>query len=277
MTITNRLKIMLKSLLSLQLGSIATDKAELFWDGEEDLVAGMEVYVRDDAGEYESAPDGDYITEDKKTIVVVDGKVSEIKDPEAEVAEENPLKETFIKQKAEGEETYDEKTRKIAEAIRVKGFDAWVVEAADDHAVVEVWGENEAKHYRFDITWDEEGNPIVGEMTEVEQEYVPVENIAQTEVKQEENEDVTPADEPETDPADEKTVEDRVADLEARLAEFTEGLNQIINSIAALEERIATVEGKLAKVEEPAADPVDETPDVKQNEHKNIMSYLRKD
>lgn len=276
MKITQRLRIMLKSMLDFKMGEVKTDKAVLVFDGEE-LKEGMEVYVIGEDGEPVAAEDGDYTVEDGKVIKVAEGKVSEIIDPEAEVAEENPLRESFIKQKAEGEESYDEKTRKIADAIRAKGFDAWVVEAADDHAVVEVWGENNSKHYRFDITWDEEGNPIVGEMTEVEQEYIPVENIAQTEVKQEGNEDITPADEPETDPAEEKTVEDRIAALEARLAEFTEGLNQIINSIAALEERIAGVEGKLAKVEEPAADPVDETPDVKQNEHKNIMSYLRRD
>ena len=52
--------------------------------------------------------------------------------------------------------------------------------------------------------------------------------------------------------------------------------NAIINSIAALEERIAGVEGKLAKVEEPAANPVDETPEVKQSANNSILSYLRK-
>lgn len=277
MKITNTLKIALKNLLSIKMGQVKTDKAVLVWDGDEDLKAGDEVYVMDEEGNANPAEDGDYVTEDNKTIVVVEGKVAEIKDPEAEVAEENPLRESFIKQKAQGEESYDEKTRKIAEAIRAKGFDAWVVEAADDHAVVEVWGDGRAKHYRFAISWDEEGNPIVGEMTEVEQEYIPVEDIAQTEVKQEANEGVEPADEPKVDPNEEETEEDRIAALEGRLAEFTEGLNAIINSIAALEGRIAEVEGKLAAVEAPAAEPIDENPDVKQNEHKSRLSYLRKD
>lgn len=274
---TNALKIALKNLLSIKMGEIKTDKAVLVFDGDE-LVEGMEVYVLDENGEAIPAADGDYTVEDGKIIKVVEGKVAEIIDPEAEVAEENPLRESFVKQKAQGEESYDEKTRKIAEAIRAKGFDAWVVEAADDYAVAEIWAEGVAnKHYRFAISWDEEGNPIVGEMTEVEQEYVPVEDIAQTEVKQEANEEVEPADEPENDPAEEETEEDRIAALEARLAEFTEGLNAIINSIAALEERIGEVEGKLAKVEAPAAEPIDENPDVKENEHKSMLSYLRKD
>lgn len=195
MKITQRLRIMLKSMLNFQMGEVKTDKAVLVFDGEE-LKEGMEVYVIGENGEPVAAADGDYIVEDGKVIKVVEGKVAEIVDPEAEVADE-PVQE-----------------------------------------------ENQ-------------------------------EDVAQEEVAQEENEDVAPADEPEEN--EEASVEDRVAELEARLGEFTEGLNQIINAIAALEERVAGVEGKLAKVEEPAADPIDENPDVQQNEHKNIMSYLRKD
>lgn len=199
MKITNALKIALKSMLSLKFGSVKTDKAELFWDGDEDLKVGDEVYVLggdpEDNAEYQPAPDGDYTVEDGKVIKVVEGKVAEIVDPKAEVAEE-PVEE-------------------------------------------------------------------------------PVEEVAQEEVKQEKNEEVEPVEEPEQ--TEEISVEERVAALEARLAEFTEGLNTIINSIAALEERIAGVEGKLSKVEEPAADPVDEAPDVEQNSHKSVMSYLRKD
>ena len=193
MKITNTLRIALKNLLSIKMGEVKTDKAVLVWDGDEDLKAGDEVYVLDEEGNANPAEDGDYVTEDNKTIVVVEGKVAEIKDPEAEVAEE------------------------------------------------------------------------------------PVEETAQEEVEQEANEDVEPADEPEVDPAAEETEEDRIAALEARLAEFTEGLNAIINSIAALEGRIAEVESKLASVEAPAAEPIDENPDVKQNEHKTLLSYLRKD
>ena len=66
-------------------GRKATDKGELFWEGDEDLKAGDEVFVETE-GERQPAPDGEYATEDGKVIVVVDGKVAEIKDPEAEVA-----------------------------------------------------------------------------------------------------------------------------------------------------------------------------------------------
>ena len=69
----------------VEMASKATDKGELFWEGEEDLKAGDEVFVENE-GERQPAPDGEYATEDGKVIVVVDGKVAEIKDPEAEVA-----------------------------------------------------------------------------------------------------------------------------------------------------------------------------------------------
>ena len=68
---------------------IETDKGKLEWENEErDLRAGDAVYIRDEEGNRIPAPDGEYKTEDGKTIVVVDGKVAEIRDPEAEVAPE---------------------------------------------------------------------------------------------------------------------------------------------------------------------------------------------
>lgn len=71
------------------LGNVTTDKGVLAWDGDEDLKAGDSVYIEDAEGNRTPAEDGDYKTEDGKTIVVVGGQVSEIKDPEAEV-DSNP-------------------------------------------------------------------------------------------------------------------------------------------------------------------------------------------
>lgn len=74
-------------------GTITTDKAVLVWDGDEDLKAGDAVFVEDENGERKPAEDGDYKTEDGKTIKVEGGKVAEIADPEAEVEgaeEESP-------------------------------------------------------------------------------------------------------------------------------------------------------------------------------------------
>lgn len=88
----NRFKAALAKLLAV-FGNVTTDKGVLAWDGEDDLKAGDAVYIEDQEGNRTDAPDGDYITSDNKTIVVVDGKVSEIKDQEAEVAPEEPAEE----------------------------------------------------------------------------------------------------------------------------------------------------------------------------------------
>ena len=68
-----------------EFGNVTTDKGVISWDGDEDLKAGDSVYVEDSEGNRTPAPDGDYKTDDNKVIVVVEGKVSEIKDAEAEV------------------------------------------------------------------------------------------------------------------------------------------------------------------------------------------------
>lgn len=88
-----RFKAALARLLA-EFGNVSTDKGVLAWDGDEDLKEGDAVYVEDQEGNRETAPDGDYVTSDAKTIVVADGKVAEIRDPEAEVAPaEEPAQE----------------------------------------------------------------------------------------------------------------------------------------------------------------------------------------
>lgn len=186
MKITNAFKVALKSLLSIRMGKVETDKAVLVWDGEEDLKEGIEVFVINQDDEAIPAEDGEYVTADGKTIVVVDGKVSEIRDPEAEVAPEDAPE---------------------------------------------------------------------------------IENI-------QEEEEPAPADDAVEEPAEERTIEDRVAEVEERVAAFAEGINQIVNALAAIEERLGEVEGKLASVEAPQADPIDEQPKVE--ERKSMLSYLRK-
>lgn len=99
-------------------GRVTTDKGIIEWPGEEDLKEGdsVEVVTGDDARE--AAADGDYKTEDGKTIVVVDGKVAEIRDPEAEVAPENE-EAAEVEAEPEGEPDYkalyEEALAKIAE------------------------------------------------------------------------------------------------------------------------------------------------------------------
>lgn len=105
MKITKRLSIVLKSLMSVKLGEVATDKATLIWDGDDELKAGVEVFVRNEEDEVVPAEDGEYKTEDGKTIVVAEGAVVEIKDAEAEVAPEDTAVEETAQEVAAEEET----------------------------------------------------------------------------------------------------------------------------------------------------------------------------
>lgn len=78
-----------------QFGSVTTDKGVLVWDGDEDLKEGDAVSVEAEDGSTSQAGDGEYKTPDNKTIVVADGKVAEIRDPEAEVAPADGEAEEF--------------------------------------------------------------------------------------------------------------------------------------------------------------------------------------
>ncbi len=86
-----KIKLELAKMLA-KFSDIKTDKAVLTWDSDEDLRAGMDVYVQDENGEYKPAEDGEYVTEDGKTIVVKDGKVESVTDPKAEVDPEEAAK-----------------------------------------------------------------------------------------------------------------------------------------------------------------------------------------
>ena len=81
-----RIKKAILAALEEQFGNVTTDRGILSWDGDEDLKAGDAVYVEDAEGNRLPAEDGEYRTEDNKVIVVVESKVAEIRDAEAEVA-----------------------------------------------------------------------------------------------------------------------------------------------------------------------------------------------
>lgn len=70
-----------------------TDGTILNYDGE--LAVGIEIFIVDETGKT-PAPDGDYPLENGVLVVVADGKVSEIKEPEApiETPVETPEVET---------------------------------------------------------------------------------------------------------------------------------------------------------------------------------------
>ena len=120
-----RLKETLAKLLQ-EFGNVTTDKGVLSWDGEEDLKEGDLVYVEDSEGNRTPAADGDYKTDDNKVIVVVDGKVSEIKDAEAEV--ESDFIET---DKGKLEWDNEEEDLKAGDAVYVRDEEGNRVPAPD--------------------------------------------------------------------------------------------------------------------------------------------------
>ena len=115
------LKVMLKALLDLKMSEVITDKATLIYDADI-LEEGVEVFVQDpeNADKVIPAEDGEYtIEEEKKIVVVKDGKVAEVKEMEteettdttevveAEVVVETPAEDPIAEEVTE--ETEDDK------------------------------------------------------------------------------------------------------------------------------------------------------------------------
>ena len=92
MNIKNKMKLLFKSIFT-QFGSVVSAEGQqIIWDQDGELAEGYDVYMEqeDENGEiqYVPVPDGEYRVEDK-VIVIVDGKVSEIKE-ETTVETETP-------------------------------------------------------------------------------------------------------------------------------------------------------------------------------------------
>lgn len=180
MNVKNQIKAKLAAMLG-KFGNVTTDKATLTWDGDGELEAGMEVYILDEDGNRQKPEDGDYTTEDGKVIAVADGIVTEIRDKEAEVApegEENDMKAQKMATLAKFEESYEEKERKIAEAIAAangEGFYFYLVEAGEGYAVICWWtDEDYADHFRrYEVTENEDGTFTIGEYVEGHMGFIP--------------------------------------------------------------------------------------------------------
>lgn len=100
-------------------GKITTDRGILAWPGENDLVAGDRIFIVERDGEYEPAPNGEYMTDDGKTIVVANGIVAEIRDPEAEVAPQEAEAQQEQMEAAEEAPSSTEETPVAEEAAQV--------------------------------------------------------------------------------------------------------------------------------------------------------------
>lgn len=166
--------------VSEEMGKVATDKGDLLYDGEEDLKEGDSVFIEKD-GENVPAEDGDYITEDGKVIKVVDGKVQSITDKDAEISTDLKAKRQscFSKVKQAFEDSYEEKERKIMEAIAAtlsEGEYAYVAEAGDSYAVINFYTEESwaGKYIKYEISFDGAGNVVLGASEEVKRAFVPV-------------------------------------------------------------------------------------------------------
>lgn len=162
---------------------IQTDKGKLEWDNEdEDLKAGDAVYITDEEGNRNPAPDGDYTTEDGKVIKVSDGKVAEIVDDKAEVSEDEVRARRIAKLtkiKEAFEESFDTKSREISKAIGAvrDGDNFYLVEAGDNYGVVDTWDEetyNPTGYFRYSITWNEDGTANAADPVEVKLMFVPL-------------------------------------------------------------------------------------------------------
>lgn len=167
-----------------ELASVATDKGDLLY--EEELAVGTEVFVADAEGNQTPAEDGDYILEDGRTIKVADGKVSEIIEAEEDQAS-SEQKEVAAARMQKFAESYDEKARRIAEAIIASGkvlYDddnyGFLLDAGDDFGVWDSWGEESQwvdRYFRFPVTWAEDGSAQVGDPIEVKNIFVPMDYL----------------------------------------------------------------------------------------------------
>lgn len=127
--IMSKIKDALKRLL-MEFNTLSTDKAELYWEEDTELMVGYKVFVEDESGNKVPAMDGEYISDENK-IKVAGGVVTEIEKKEVddmpvnvpaekkedtmeEPAVEEPAKEE-PKEEPAAEQPKDDNTEKVAE------------------------------------------------------------------------------------------------------------------------------------------------------------------
>lgn len=147
----------------------AEDGTVLTIDG--DLEVGKDVLTYTEDGEAVPAADGDYKTGDV-VVTVEGGKITKI---EAQEKDPEPPAENKMKAVANAfEQTYDEKTKKVYDAIVALGFDiyGWIAEISDTYVVYVVWTDEKGDVYtRFDVAWN--GDEVtVSNPTEVKPAFV---------------------------------------------------------------------------------------------------------
>lgn len=168
------LKVMLKALLDLKMSEVITDKATLIYDADI-LEEGVEVFVQDpeNADKVIPAEDGEYtIEEEKKIVVVKDGKVAEVKEME------------------QAEETTE--TPEATEVVEAEEIVETVETPAEDPIAEEVTEETETEKRLSEIldTVTELANrlsALEGKLTEMEERLSKVEGEPAAEPIEDEN------------------------------------------------------------------------------------------
>ena len=106
----SKIKEALKRLL-MEFNNLSTDKAELYWEEDTELMVGYKVFVEDEAGNKVPAADGEYVS-DENIIKVEGGVVTEI-----EKKEENPEETKEEVQEETQEEAMEEVQETVEETV----------------------------------------------------------------------------------------------------------------------------------------------------------------
>ena len=226
-----KLKEILSQLIQLEKNSeTAKDGRVIYWEGE--LAEGVALYVLDEEGNEVACPDGEVIIEDKK-IVVADGKVSTIEtvaaeEPKPAEPTDEPMEPTDMKNDVPADKaskfsavvdfysmSYDERRQLLFKAAQELYPDSflYVEEAGDDYVIICLCGDDDAKLYKYSVTWDNDV-PTLSNPVEVKRGYIPVN----------ENTDTPEQTEPITEPAPNETsaMAEQMAELEALRTEVEE-------------------------------------------------------
>lgn len=274
----NKIKAMLQSVLA-QFAKLSTDKG-LLTTADDEIVVGSVMMIVDEEGNESKPEDGEYKSDEGMVYVIADGKVTEIKEAAEEApqeseesAEEKPQNFSLMHRMAVAFESFLEKEDKIRAGLVAKGIDGWLVDAGDDFVVVGVWQEDamQDKFWKYSVSWDEEGNAVIGDGIEVKSEFVPVESNVEPEPEveaektEETFEDEKPAEEqPEAEPeAEEQPAEEpepevdpkdeQIANLQAELARVNSENDEFKTRISELEKQSAapSAEEEFERVNKP--------------------------
>lgn len=232
----NKIKAMLQNVLA-QFAKLSTDKG-LLTTADDEIVVGSVMMIVDEEGNESKPEDGEYKSDEGTIYVLEDGKVIEIREVEVEEPEDEPeiVEQNFslIHRMAMNFESFLEKEDKIRAGLAAKGIEGWLVDAGDDFVVVGVWSDEEMQDHfwNYSVSWDEEGNAVIGDGEEVKSAFVPVdEEVEKTPVEDEPTEENF---EDEKDPKDEQ-----IANLEAEVARLEQENGELKERIKELEEKPA--------------------------------------